>query len=210
MSSASRRRRARFVLKWGGNILVLGGLAALIWCGMVLWQAHVFEARAARYLAQKMPAGYPSSRQGEPIGWIDIPSAGVSVPVLSGDDDQSLRLGAGHIPGTALPGETGNVGLAGHRDTCFRGLREVHKGDQIVLTTPAGSYVYVVDVTKVVAPGDVGVLKASTGRLLTLVTCYPFYFIGPAPRRFIVRAHQMEKRPQHPASFYTPAKENVP
>ena len=109
-----------------------------------------------------------------------------------GDDAKVLRLGVGHIPGTALPGQGGNVGIAGHRDTFFRGLRNIHKGEQILLTTPAEDYLYTVRSTEVVSPEDVGVLKNQGRPTLTLVTCYPFYYVGPAPKRFIVQAVRVE------------------
>jgi sortase A len=102
-----------------------------------------------------------------------------------------LRHAVGHIPGTPLPGQQGNVGLAGHRDTFFRGLRNIQKDDEITLTTLHGSYRYRVDSTRIVRPEDTKVLAATADDFLTLVTCYPFYFVGPAPKRFIVRAHRI-------------------
>jgi sortase A len=104
-----------------------------------------------------------------------------------------LRHAVGHIPGTPLPGQKGNVALAGHRDTFFRGLRNIHKDDEITLTTLHGSCLYRVDTTQVVEPKDIGVLRATADDILTLVTCYPFYFVGPAPQRFIVRAHRISE-----------------
>jgi sortase A len=102
-----------------------------------------------------------------------------------------LRLGAGHIEGTPLPGETGNVGIAGHRDTFFRGLKDIRMNDEIQLQTATGLFHYEVDWLKVVEPDDTTVLEPSTPQsTLTLVTCYPFYFIGSAPKRFVVRAHK--------------------
>jgi sortase A len=94
----------------------------------------------------------------------------------------------GHIPGTALPGDSGNVGLAAHRDTFFRRLRDIRPDDEIVLTTPDGTFRYTVEGTKVVEPGDVWVLDPTEEPALTLVTCYPFTYVGSAPQRFIVRA----------------------
>jgi sortase A len=110
--------------------------------------------------------------------------------IMEGTDGRTLRHAVGHIPGTALPGQQGNVALAGHRDTFFRGLRNINKDDEITLTTLHGSYRYRVDSTQVVEPRDTEVLDATTDNILTLVTCYPFYFVGPAPKRFIVRAHR--------------------
>jgi sortase A len=94
----------------------------------------------------------------------------------------------GHIPGTGLPGQVGNVGLAGHRDTFFRPLENIRKNDAIDVDTGQGTLRYLVTATEIVSPRDVGVLKASAGKTLTLVTCYPFYYVGSAPKRFIVRA----------------------
>jgi sortase A len=124
------------------------------------------------------------------LGRIEISSIGVVAMIMEGTDGRTLRHAVGHIPGTALPGQQGNVALAGHRDTFFRGLRNINKDDEITLTTLHGSYRYRVDSTQVVEPRDTEVLDATTDNILTLVTCYPFYFVGPAPKRFIVRAHR--------------------
>lgn len=125
------------------------------------------------------------------IGRIDIQRLGVSVVVVEGTEARTLTRAAGHIAGTALPGQLGNVGIAGHRDTFFRALREIHREDIITLTTPRGEYHYRVVSTKVVDPFDVSVLNSNGGELLTLITCYPFYFVGPAPDRFVVRAERV-------------------
>jgi sortase A len=125
------------------------------------------------------------------IGRIELPRLGVRAMVREGVDDRTLRRAVGHIPATALPGEPGNVGLAGHRDTFFRQLRNVHKNDQIAIRTLNGEYDYVVDSLKVVKPSDVQVLASTGDNMLTLVTCYPFNYIGHAPRRYIVRARQV-------------------
>jgi len=124
------------------------------------------------------------------VGRIKIGAVGVAAIILEGTDDVTLRRAVGHIPGTSLPGQKGNVAIAGHRDTFFRGLRNVHRGDAITLTTLKGSYRYLVDSTEVVDPQDAEVLYESDDATLTLITCYPFYFVGSAPRRFIVRAHK--------------------
>ena len=110
--------------------------------------------------------------------------------MLEGSDNRVLNLGVGRIPETSEPGEAGNVVLGGHRDTFFRPLRGIRTGDSIKLLTPQGSYNYTVDWTKVVDPENTELLKTTPQPSLTLVTCYPFHFVGPAPRRFIVRAHQ--------------------
>jgi sortase A len=122
------------------------------------------------------------------IGRIEIPRLGVSAVVKAGSDARTLRLAVGHIPGTALPGEQGNVGLAGHRDTFFRRLRDIRPDDRIRVVTPEGTFVYKVARTDIVMPTDVWVLDPTDRSVLTLVTCYPFSYIGSAPQRFIVRA----------------------
>jgi sortase A len=108
--------------------------------------------------------------------------------ILDGVDNRTLRLGIGHIPGTALPGEPGNTGIAGHRDTFFRALGGIHNGDQITVETLGGEYQYVVYSVIVVDPNNLGVLEDTGQPTLTLVTCYPFNLVGPSSRRLIVRA----------------------
>jgi sortase A len=125
------------------------------------------------------------------IGRLEIPRLKLSVMVREGADEGTLSRAVGHIPGTALPGNVGNVGLAGHRDTFFRALRNIRSDDTIELETTAGTYRYAVKSTRIVTPRDVSVLQASGGETLTLVTCYPFYYVGSAPKRFIVRATQL-------------------
>jgi len=125
---------------------------------------------------------------GSAMGRIEIPRLGVSAVVRAGSDARTLQLAVGHIPGTALPGETGNVGLAGHRDTFFRQLRDIRPGDRIRVVTPDGTFTYRVARTDIVEPTDVWVLDNTDRSVLTLVTCYPFSYIGSAPQRFIVRA----------------------
>jgi len=115
----------------------------------------------------------------------------MSAIVLEGSDSLTLRRGIGRIPETADPGQVGNVVLSGHRDTFFRPLRNVRRGDRIMLTTPSGKFRYRVDWTSVVDPQDTAVLKPTPRESLTLVTCYPFRYVGPAPERFIVRATKM-------------------
>ncbi len=125
---------------------------------------------------------------GSTIGRLEIPRLGVSVIVRAGSDARTLQLAVGHIPGTSLPGQAGNVGLAGHRDTFFRRLQHIRTDDQIRMITPEGTFEYKVSRTDVVEPSDVWVLDDTGHSVLTLVTCYPFSFVGTAPQRFIVRA----------------------
>jgi LPXTG-site transpeptidase (sortase) family protein len=124
----------------------------------------------------------------EPIGRIEIEGRGVRAIIAEGIDSGTLRRAVGHVPGTAFPGEQGNVALAGHRDSFFRGLQQIGPEDRVRITTPDGSFDYVVESTEVVPPTRREVLDVSAGATLTLITCYPFGFIGPAPDRFVVRA----------------------
>jgi sortase A len=121
-----------------------------------------------------------------------VPAVGIEAPVLEGTSDDAMNRGVGHIDGSALPGEVGNVGIAGHRDGFFRALKDVKVGDVLELERPAGAGIerdqYKVERISVVEPADVSVLKQSNDATLTLVTCYPFYFVGSAPERFVVQA----------------------
>ena len=123
-----------------------------------------------------------------PLAILRIPRIRLEVPVLEGTDDITLNRGAGHIDDTAQPGTDGNAGIAGHRDGFFRGLKDVGPGDVIELETLTATQVYRIERTWIVDPEDVSVLDPTPTRSLTLVTCYPFYFVGSAPKRFIVRA----------------------
>jgi len=123
------------------------------------------------------------------IGRLEIPNLHLSVMVREGADTATLRKAIGHIPGTALPGRKGNIALAGHRDTFFRPLANIKANDVLELRTEDGLYRYSVESTKIVGPRDVSVLAPGRGNTLTLVTCYPFYYVGSAPKRFIVRAN---------------------
>jgi sortase A len=125
---------------------------------------------------------------GTPVAVLSIPKLGLDVPVFDGTGELVLNRGAGRIVGTARPGEAGNVGIAAHRDGFFRGLKDVQVGDRIELAALRGTFVYTVDNIAVVKPSDVTVLKSRPQPSLTLVTCYPFYFVGDAPRRYVVQA----------------------
>jgi sortase A len=202
----SPARRTHSILRWARNFfLVVGGLI-LGSCGFVLLDAKIYQAYETRHFQQEIKdfkpaiAGedrvqkatfHPST--GNTLGEIELTRIGVTAMILEGTDDRTLRRAVGHILGTALPGQPGNVGIAGHRDTFFRALRNVRQDDEITLMTLAGSYRYRVDSISVVGPEDIQVLDNSGGDILTLVTCYPFYFVGPAPRRFIVRAQRISQ-----------------
>jgi sortase A len=141
--------------------------------------------------SEKRVAAYEESllrKVDPPIGLMRIRRLGLEAPVLEGTDDLTLDRGVGHISGTALPGESGNIALAGHRDGFFRVLKDIRPGDEIELLTSGKKETYYVDQIVVVSPNDVSVLESGSSRSLTLVTCYPFYFIGSAPKRYIVKA----------------------
>jgi sortase A len=200
--SASLPGRARLVLRFLAAFLFVTGLACSGWFVYSVVEAMKFQARARQYLARASVAPRPfdeSSRipaTGELIGRIEISSLDVDVAVLQGTGSRELRAGIGHIRESSLPGDRGNVALAGHRDTYFRPLRHIRDGDLVTLTTPRGTYRYVVDWTSVVSPRDISVLAPDPERsTLTLITCFPFYYIGPAPRRFVVRAHLADAAP---------------
>ncbi len=137
------------------------------------------------------PAGPPRFREKDGlVGRLIVPRLHLSAMVREGTGEKTLGLALGHIPGTSLPGQKGNVGVAGHRDTLFRGLREIGKNDLIQFETFEGNYAYRVETTEIVKPQNVSVLNARDYPELTLVTCYPFHYVGSAPERFIVKARQ--------------------
>jgi len=141
-----------------------------------------------------------------PVAVLRIPKIRLEVPVLPGTDEGTLDRAVGHIEGTAKPGTEGNAGLAGHRDGFFRGLKDIIPGDAIELETIQGNESYRVERTWVVDPEDVSVLDSTSTRALTLVTCYPFYYVGSAPRRFIVRAVLVDEK----TASLPPSIERVP
>ena len=124
----------------------------------------------------------------QPMAVLRIAKANLEVPMFEGTDDLTLNRGVGHIRGTSRPGEEGNIGIAGHRDGFFRVLKDIVSGDAIELVTPDREDIYTVDEIVLVLPDDVSVLQPRERHSLTLVTCYPFYFVGSAPQRYIVHA----------------------
>jgi sortase A len=117
-----------------------------------------------------------------------VPRLKLAAVAREGVDVRTLRVAVGHIPGTPLPGQQGNAGFAAHRDTFFGPLKSVRKGDEVIVTTPGGVFRYAVTGTRIVEPEDLSVLDPTSETTLTLVTCYPFDYLGSAPQRFIVRA----------------------
>lgn len=127
------------------------------------------------------------------LGRLNVPRIGLSAMVADGTSSRVLRLAVGHVPGTAVPWSSGNVALAAHRDTFFRRLGELHRGDVIELTVAGSQYHYRIVFTGIVSPSETWVLEPATGQILTMVTCYPFHFVGAAPNRFVVRARRGDK-----------------
>jgi sortase A len=205
-------------LKWSRRALLACGVLLLGYCGFALADAWLFQRRENAALDQLLrnrraarestsqPASFnsaeptPAAAADGLVGRIDIPRLLLSVVVVEGIDRTTLRRAVGHIPGTALPGEAGNVGLAGHRDTFFRPLKDLKVNDEVQLSTLKGIFKYEVVSLRIVDPDNVGVLAPSGENVLTLVTCYPFYFVGPAPRRWIVRARQVSSQTAPPPS----------
>jgi sortase A len=214
MTLNSFLRKCSIVFSVAGA-LILGGY------GVLVVQAHMYRVSEIRrfnsqltQLASKTPsleavtdekvpvstptvsspvATTPVTPSSEPVlGILEIPRLGIETPVLEGIDDGTLRRAVGHIPGTSLPADgIGNIGIAGHRDTLFRPLKDVEQKDVILLKTLAGNHRYLVDSIRVVEPDNVTVLKKMDQRTLTLVTCYPFNFVGAAPLRFVVQAREI-------------------
>src|SRR5262247_2612535 len=186
------------------RLLLVIGLVCLGYYGYVLGESALYQAYETRELDEILSSGgssyteervappreapRPRPTAGSALGRLEIPRLDVSAIVRAGSDARTLRLAIGHIGGTALPGERGNIGLAAHRDTFFRRLGEIRVNDEVRLVTPEGIFTYRVDTTRIVDPNDTWVLNPTQEPVLTLVTCYPFRYIGSAPQRFIVHA----------------------
>jgi sortase A len=186
-----------------GRAFILAGALAVGYSGYLFLEKLWFQAMASHTLEVQMALSSTAKasrtaplnqllllRHGDIFGRIEIPRIHVSVIVLEGSDSHMLRIGAGHIPGSGLPGMIGNVAIAAHRDTFFRPLRDIRTNDLITLTTLDGVFRYRVHGTEIVDPADVQVLHRTEDAELTLVTCYPFYYLGSAPKRFIVHARK--------------------
>src|SRR5258707_1051892 len=177
------------------NLFLLIGIACLGYSGWMYFGQYWYQRQTREAFDTAREAGPPSpSPATEPFrAKLTIPRLGLTAMVDEGVGENVLRRAAGHIPYTSLPGKPGNVGLAAHRDTLFRRLRGIKNQDRIVLSTPTEDYDYQVVSTSIVSPDDVSVLAPSrVEKILTLVTCYPFEFFGHAPKRFIVRAQQID------------------
>jgi len=182
------------------GLLIVGAVVCLCWCVFVVVRAWRYQSRHIPATSTapviktpvEKPAGPRSLAIGEPMGRIEVPRLHVSAAVANGDDDGTLRLAIGHLPDTPFPWEAGNSALAGHRDTFFRELRNIRVGDDMRVTTPYGDFNYQVLRTVIVTPDDLSVLEPTAEPTLTLVTCYPFSYVGHAPKRFIVQAVRVE------------------
>jgi LPXTG-site transpeptidase (sortase) family protein len=176
-------------LEWG----LLGvGLGCLATYGAVSFDAHRVrqEQIAAFERAAAAQAAYQPAAGGL-VGMLEVPRLRLSTPVIEGDDDRSLTASAGHLPDTPLPWQPGNSAIAGHRDGLFRPLKRVAVGDAITFRTTRDELHYRVTATAIVEPDDLGVLAPRASDALTLITCYPFSYVGPAPQRFVVHAERV-------------------
>ncbi len=188
------------------TILLLTAAACLSYYGWSVLDSRIRQAHESRTFDRAREAPHaavapasphrstpPEAQPVSAIGRISVPRLHLRAMIEEGDDDATLRHAVGHIPGTALPGSAGNVAVAAHRDTFFRGLGELQRNDEIDVDTLHGSFRYRVDQITVVDPSNTSVLAPTVGKTLTLITCFPFHYIGPAPRRFIVQATQISE-----------------
>ena len=183
--------------RWIARALTVGGALLVAWCMVERARADAYQRQYVTALAN-LQTGETARRVaapavGEAIGMLEIPTRGLSAAVVHGDTDEVLRVAIGHLPDTPLPWEGGNTALAGHRDTFFRSLRQVRPDDALWLKTAHGEFQYRVRQTLVVEPEDVWVLDPTPVATLTLITCYPFNYVGNAPQRFIVRAERIDR-----------------
>jgi len=191
-------RPTTLILRWTARILLVTGVVLLALVAGVAIQARFYQASVTQYLKeQRRLPQRPTSPvelelvEGQTLGRMEIPRLGLSVGIFQGTQSKTLRIGAGHIEGTAIPGEAGNSGIAAHRDTFFRPLENIRTNDEIQIETARGFSHYQVDSIRIVPPDEIAVLEPTAESGVTLVTCYPFYFVGAAPKRFIVHARKM-------------------
>lgn len=179
------------VLSWIERLGLAAALSCAAWVAFVTVEGLAFEREARREMeTTPTPDADPALtvRHGALIGLLDIPRLGFSEIVAEGDSDDVLRVAIGHLPDTPLPWQPGRSAVAGHRDGHFRPLKDIRPGDSILLRMRHGTITYVVESTAIVLPSDLTVLTPTRDRYLTLITCYPFSFIGKAPQRFVVHA----------------------
>jgi len=183
-------------MRWLERLLLVVGIVALGWYAAVKVAATREQAALSNELevARAAVSPAPETTDVAPmalVGRLEVPRLNMSAIAREGVDVRTLRSAVGHVPGTALPGAEGNAAFAAHRDTFFGPLKDVRKGDEVLVTTRDGIHRYIVTSTSIVDPSDVSVLRPTGGKTLTLVTCYPFDYIGSAPSRFIVHARGM-------------------
>jgi len=188
----------RSVLIFAQRLFLWLGVAALAYAGGTAVYASAYQRYESRKFDKEFASlaitraeigeGAAGLREGDIVGKLNVPRIGISVMVLQGIERNTLIAGAGHVPGTPLPGSDGNVTIAAHRDTFFRKLKGIVRGDIVQFATVRQTYEYVVDSIEVVDPEDTRVMESRARSELTLITCYPFYFIGSAPKRFVVHA----------------------
>jgi sortase A len=192
--------QSRGILAFTQRALFACAVLLLCYCGFVLADNWTFQVRerakfdallVGRAALPAPPSELPPAPTGGLLGRLEIARLDVSVMVVEGTGQSELRRAAGHVSGTALPGKPGNVGISAHRDTFFRPLRNIRQNDVITFSTLVGEYRYRVVSTAIVARSAIEVLNPAEAEVLTLVTCYPFYFVGSAPSRFIVRAERL-------------------
>jgi sortase A len=182
-----------YILRGACYFFLAFGLLALGYAGFVVADSYAYQTiEMKKFEPQGLPSEPHILAEGDVIGEIQVPRLGLNVIVVQGDSRANLRRAVAHLSKSALPGEWGNVTVVGHRDTFFRPLRNIRLGDEIRFKTRQHSFDYLVQSIAVVAPTDTRVLETSTGRDLTLLTCYPFYYVGPAPKRFVVRAREVD------------------
>ena len=189
------------VLRFAQRLFLWLGVAALSYAGGTAAYAGIYqryqlwkfqqEAAELKVIKSAIVEKTVDLREGDPVGKLEVPRIGISVIVLQGMERGTLIAGAGHVPGTPLPGAEGNVVIAAHRDTFFRKLEGILPGDRVQVATLRRTYEYVVSSSEVVDPEDIQVMESRARRELTLITCYPFYFVGAAPKRFIVHARPL-------------------
>jgi sortase A len=209
-------------LRWFERGLLTAGAVLAAWCAGVLIQAHRTQTMPIPPPSTSAPATPSTSAPATPstsapatrtlpaddtatpaprpaaagtwLARLEAPSVKMTATVLEGSDAGTLRRGAGHLEDTPLPGQPGNIGIAGHRDGIFRPLRRIQVGDPLTLTTSDRAYHYRISRTLIVRPEDVYVLDSTPKPTLTLVTCYPFNYVGHAPKRFIVQAELIDQQ----------------
>jgi sortase A len=191
-------------MEWGLVGFGLGCLGAVSYATLDAHRFQTAQAAAFTRVAESRAAdtelqSITHIEQGGLVGMLELPRLGLATPVISGDDEATLRRSVGHLPDTPLPWHAGNSALAGHRDTLFRPLKDVAIGDEILFRSVQEDLRYRVTQTLVVEPDDLSVLESrADASSLTLITCYPFYYVGAAPQRFIVHAERLD--PPAPAN----------